>query len=306
MIRYIHANGASFFFFIIYIHILKGLYYGSYLNPRTFVWLSGSIIYILLMGTAFLGYVLPWGQMSFWGATVITNILTVIPICGQDIVHWVWGSFAITNATLSRFYSLHYLLPFMIALVSIYHIYILHKGGSSNLLGIKSFYQNKASFFPYFIIKDIFGLFLLLISFSFFVFFYPEFFNHSDNYVQANPLVTPPHIVPEWYLLPLYGILRSILDKTYGILIMFISILILFLFPLTDKSIIRNKNYKPLSRIFFFIFVINFIFLGYLGSQTPIYPFIELGVVCGHIHLLYVFFILPVISIYDLNYIKKR
>jgi ubiquinol-cytochrome c reductase cytochrome b subunit len=300
LIRYIHSNGASFFFFIIYIHILKGLYYGSYQYPRHLVWFSGIIIYILMMGTAFLGYVLPWGQMSYWAATVITNMLTVIPVIGKDIVYWVWGGYAINNATLARFFSLHYILPFVIAVIAIYHLYQLHKMGSGNEIGVKTSYFNKIAFFPYFAIKDIFGINILFIFYFIFLFFLPEVLGHSDNYIMANPLVTPSHIVPEWYFLPFYGILRSILDKTYGIIIMFISMIILFFLPMLDKTIIRSKSFKTLSRILFWLFTWNFLFLGYLGSQSPISPYIELGVICSHIHLLYFTWFLPIISIFDL------
>jgi quinol-cytochrome oxidoreductase complex cytochrome b subunit len=298
-IRYMHSNGASFFFFVIYIHILKGLYYGSYQYPRHIVWFSGIIIYILMMGTAFLGYVLPWGQMSYWAATVITNMVTVIPYVGKDVVYWVWGGYAINNATLARFFSLHYLLPFVIAVMAVYHIYQLHKMGSGNELGIKTHIYNKISFFPYFVIKDIFGIVVLLVLYSFFLFFLPEKLGHSDNYIMANPLVTPSHIVPEWYFLPFYGILRSILDKTYGIIIMFVSMIILFFLPFLDKNIIRTKTFKSVHRIFFWMFVFNFIFLGYLGSQAPISPYIELGVICSHLHLLYFTLLLPIISLFD-------
>jgi ubiquinol-cytochrome c reductase cytochrome b subunit len=298
-IRYIHMNGASFFFFVIYIHILKGIYYGSYYVPRVLVWITGCTIYVLLMGVAFLGYVLPWGQMSYWGATVITNLLTVFPVFGTDIVQWVWGGYSINNATLNRFYSLHYILPFLIVLLSMYHIYQLHKVGSSNELGLRSFYLNKSFFYPYFFLKDLFGVMLVLFLFCFFVFFFPEAFNHSDNYEQANPIVTPTHIVPEWYLLPFYSILRSILDKTYGIVIMFVSIFVLFILPYVDKSFLRNKAFKPLSRVFFWFFFLNFVFLGYLGSQTPVSPYIEIGLMCGHIHLFYFFFIIPINVLFE-------
>lgn len=299
LIRYIHSNGASFFFFVIYIHILKGLYYGSYQYPRHLVWFSGIIIYILMMGTAFLGYVLPWGQMSYRAATVITNMLTVIPFIGKDIVYWVWGGYAINNATLARFFSLHHLLPFVIAVLAVYHILQLHRMGSGNELGVKTQVYNKISFFPYFIIKDIFGMTLLLVFYSTFLFFLPEKLGHSDNYIMANPLVTPSHIVPEWYFLPFYGILRSILDKTYGIIIMFVSMIILFFLPMLDKNLIRTKAFKSAHRILFWVFVFNFIFLGYLGSQAPISPYIELGVISAHIHLLYFVLFLPVISLFD-------
>jgi ubiquinol-cytochrome c reductase cytochrome b subunit len=299
LIRYVHSNGASFFFFIIYIHILKGLYYGSYQYPRHIVWFSGIIIYILMMGTAFLGYVLPWGQMSYWAATVITNMLTVIPYVGKDIVYWVWGGYAINNATLARFFSLHYILPFVIAVIAVYHILQLHKMGSGNELGVRANVYNKISFFPYFIVKDIFGVTILLIGYFIFLFFLPEKLGHSDNYIMANPLVTPSHIVPEWYFLPFYGILRSILDKTYGIIIMFVSMIILFFLPMLDKNLIRSKTFKTAHRVLFWIFVFNFIFLGYLGSQAPVSPYIELGVISSHIHLLYFTLFLPTISLFD-------
>lgn len=302
LIRYVHANGASFFFFLVYIHILKGIYYGSYYFPRTLVWFTGVIIYILMMGTAFLGYVLPWGQMSYWAATVITNFVTVIPVVGKDIVYWVWGGYSINNATLNRFFSLHHLLPFVIALLSAYHIYQLHKSGSSNELGIRSHYLNKISFYPYFLVKDFFGLFIILFVFSIFVFFFPEAFNHSDNYIKANPLVTPAHIVPEWYFLPLYGILRSILNKTYGIIIMFVSLLVLFALPFVDKSLIKNKTFKPFNRTLFWFFSFNFLFLGYLGSQAPVYPYIEFGVICSHFHLLYFFLLIPLSVFFESSF----
>lgn len=302
LIRYIHANGASFFFFLVYIHILKGIYYGSYYFPRTLVWFTGCIIYILMMGTAFLGHVLPWGQMSYWAATVITNFVTVIPVVGKDIVYWIWGGYSINNATLNRFFSLHYLLPFVIALLSAYHIYQLHKSGSSNELGIRSHYLNKISFYPYFLVKDFFGLFIILFLFSIFVFFFPEAFNHSDNYIKANPLVTPAHIVPEWYFSPLYGILRSILNKTYGIIIMFVSLLVLFILPFVDKSLIKNKTFKPFNRTLFWFFSFNFLFLGYLGSQAPVYPYIEFGVICSHFHLLYFFLLIPLSVFFESSF----
>jgi len=252
-----------------------------------------------MMGTAFLGYVLPWGQMSYWAATVITNMLTVIPFVGKEIVYWVWGGYAINNATLARFFSLHYLLPFVIAIIAIYHLFQLHKMGSGNELGVKTNYLNKISFLPYFLIKDIFGICVLFIGYFTFLFFLPEALGHSDNYIMANPLVTPSHIVPEWYFLPFYGILRSILDKTYGIIIMFVSMIVLFFLPMLDKTNIRSKTFKVFHRFLFWIFVMNFIFLGYLGSQAPISPYIELGVISAHFHLLYFFLFIPVITLFD-------
>lgn len=306
LIRYLHSNGASLFFAVVYIHILRGLYYGSYSHPRTVVWFTGVIIYILMMGTAFLGYVLPWGQMSYWAATVITNFVTVIPVVGKDLLYWIWGGYSINNATLNRFYSLHFILPFVIAVLSLYHLYILHQTGSSNPLGIKAKRLEKIPFYPYFVIKDLLGLLVVLIPYSLLVFFYPEMLGHSDNYIKANPLVTPPHIVPEWYFLPLYGILRSILDKTYGLVVMFVSMLCLFTLPYLDKSYIKNKTYKPLQRKLFWFFLLNFLYLGYLGSQTPTYPIIEIGLVCAHFHLLYFFLLVPVLSLVDRVFIDKR
>jgi ubiquinol-cytochrome c reductase cytochrome b subunit len=306
LIRYMHSNGASFFFIMIYIHILKGIYYGSYQRPRMLVWFTGVIIYILMMGTAFLGYVLPWGQMSYWAATVITNFLTVIPYFGKDIVYWVWGGYSINNSTLNRFFSLHYLLPFVIAILSIYHIFQLHKAGSSNPLGVRTTKLDKINFYPFFLVKDLFGIFLSLIFYAIFVFFYPESLGHTDNYINANPLVTPAHIVPEWYFLPMYGILRSISSKTYGIILMFLSLIILFFLPFFDRELIKNKNYKPFHRIIFWVFVFNFLFLGYLGGQLPVSPYIELGLICSHIHLFYFIFFFATSSLNQNLYLNKR
>jgi len=284
------------------IQILSGFFLTMFYVPHidyAFNSIEHIIIYILMMGTAFLGHVLPWGQMSYWAATVITNMVTVIPFVGKDVVYWVWGGYAINNATLARFFSLHYILPFVIAVMAVYHILQLHKMGSGNELGIKANLYNKISFFPYFIVKDMFGITLLLIGYFIFLFFLPEKLGHSDNYIMANPLVTPSHIVPEWYFLPFYGILRSILDKTYGIIIMFVSMVILFFLPVLDKNIIRSKTFKVAHRAFFWLFVFNFIFLGYLGSQAPVSPYIELGVISTHIHLLYFTLFLPIISLFD-------
>ncbi len=300
LIRYSHSNGASFFFIMIYMHILRGMYYGSYQKPRMFVWFSGVLIYIIMMATAFLGYVLPWGQMSYWAATVITNLLTVIPYIGRDVVYWVWGGYSINNATLNRFFSLHYLLPFTIVIFMLYHVFQLHKAGSSNPLGIRSTKLDKINFYPFLLVKDLFGLLIVLIIFFIFVYYYPEVLGHTDNYIKANPLVTPSHIVPEWYFLPFYGILRSIESKTYGIILMFLSLFVLFLLPFLEKETVRNRSNKYINRMMFWFFTLNFIFLGYLGSQLPVYPYIELGVICSHIHLLY-FILLPIVSYTNYN-----
>jgi quinol-cytochrome oxidoreductase complex cytochrome b subunit len=301
LIRYLHSNGASFFFLIIYIHIGRGLYYNSYNYPRNLLWFSGILIYFLMMGTAFLGYVLPWGQMSYWAATVITNFLTVIPLIGKLVVYWVWGGYSINNATLNRFYTLHYILPFIIAVLVLYHLYILHQTSSNNALGVRTVKMDKVNFYPFYTTKDLFGLIVFLMFYLLFVFFYPESLSHSDNYINANPLVTPAHIVPEWYFLPFYGILRSISDKTYGIIIMFISIFCFVLLPFLDRSYIKSNVFKPLNRIFYWFFILNFIFLGYLGSQVPTEINILLGLIATHFHLLYIFYILPILNIFYRN-----
>lgn len=286
-IRYLHANGASFFFFVVYIHILRGIFYSSYQFPRTNLWISGITIYFLLMGTAFLGYVLPWGQMSFWAATVITNFLTVIPIVGEELVYWIWGGYSINNATLNRFFCLHFLLPFIVSILVILHLFLLHQTSSSTELQVKLNLNSKISFFPYFIIKDLVTVLLFSSFISIIIFYFPEIFNHSINYVPANPLVTPSHIVPEWYFLPFYAILRSILNKTLGIITMVVSMAILYVFPLLDQSISGTNIFRISYRKMFWLFTFNFVYLGFLGSQTAEYPCVEIGLLCTIIHLFY-------------------
>jgi len=261
LLRYAHANGASMFFIAVYIHTFRGLYYSSYTHPRQMLWIVGVLILVCMIITAFLGYVLPWGQMSYWGATVITNLLTAIPYVGNDIVRWLWGSFVISNATLHRFYSFHYIMPFVIvALVGI-HLMILHNVGSNNPMGI-SIKVDDEKFHPYYTSKDLLGVVVFLAFTSFFIFFWPNELGHPDNYVFANPLVTPPHIVPEWYFLPFYAILRSIPDKVGGVSVMFLSILTLFVVPYLLKPEIRSLTFRPLSRYLFWIFVFNCLILG--------------------------------------------
>ena len=256
LLRYIHANGASMFFIVVYIHTFRGIYYSSFLHPRQGLWVVGVFILLLMIITAFLGYVLPWGQMSFWGATVITNLITAVPVVGKNILIWLWGGFAINNATLNRFFSLHYLLPFIIiGLVGI-HILFLHEHGSNNPLGIISDFD-KSPFSPYYIIKDLYGIILFLIFFSIFIFFFPNTLGHPDNYLPANPLVTPPHIVPEWYFLPFYAILRSIPDKELGVIAMLASILSLLTLPFLIKPEIRSLTFRPISKVFFLDFCIK-------------------------------------------------
>jgi len=291
-LRYCHANGASMFFITVFIHIGRGLYYGSYAQPRGLVWSLGVVILLLMMATAFLGYVLVWGQMSFWAATVITNFFTAFPIVGDKIVTLLWGGFSVDNATLNRFFSLHYLLPFVIAGVVIVHMSVVHQDGSNNPLGIAST-TDKISFFPYFFIKDTLSLIALLLFFSFFVYFSPNTLGHSDNYIPGNPMVTPEHIVPEWYFLPAYAILRSIPNKLLGVLALFAAILVLFVLPFVNTSEVRSSLYRPLHQKFFWLLVIDYIMLGYLGQQVPESPFIEIGQVCSIYYFAYFLIIVP-------------
>ncbi len=274
MLRYMHANGASMFFLAVYIHMFRGLYYGSYKAPREVLWILGVIIYLLMMATAFFGYVLPWGQMSFWGATVITNLFTsldqIIPGVGTGIAHWLWGGFAVGDPTLNRFFSLHYLLPFVIAGVVGLHIWALHVPGNNNPLGIDvKGPQDTVSFHPYYTVKDAFYLSLFVIVFAVLVFYAPDFVGNPDNYTPANPLVTPPHIVPEWYLLPFYAMLRAIPQKLLGVLVLFGAILTLAFIPWLDTSKVRSSRFRPLMKQAFWVLVLDAILLGYLGSKEP-------------------------------------
>ena len=268
LIRYIHMNGASFFFIVVYIHIFRGLYYGSYKAPRELLWWLGIIILLLMMATAFMGYVLPWGQMSFWGATVITNLFSAIPLIGDNITQWLWGGYSVDNPTLSRFYTLHFLLPFLIVGVVVLHIVALHTHGSNNPLGIdKKGPQDSIPFHPFYTIKDLFGLSFALTIFFAVVFFAPDFLGHPDNYIPADPLKTPAHIVPEWYFLPFYAILRAIPDKLGGVIAMFSAIFVLFLLPWLDTSKVRSATFRPIYKILFWIFLIDTVVLGWVGSK---------------------------------------
>ena len=268
LLRYLHANGASMFFFAVYIHMFRGMYYGSYKNPREVLWIVGVLIFLAMMATAFMGYVLPWGQMSFWAATVITNLFSAIPLIGKEITQWMWGGFAVDNPTLNRFFSLHYLLPFMIAAVVVLHIWALHVPGNNNPLGIDvKKKQDTLPFHPYYTVKDSFALIVFFVLFAAFVFYAPNYLGHTDNYIKANPLVTPAHIVPEWYFLPFYAILRAIPDKLGGVIAMFGSIAVLFVLPWLDTSKVRSARFRPLYRQFFWILLAVCIGLGYLGSQ---------------------------------------
>ena len=278
LMRYIHMNGASMFFIVVYIHIFRGLYYGSYKQPRELLWILGVIILFLMMATAFMGYVLPWGQMSFWGATVITNLFSAVPVFGDQIVMWLWGGFAVDNPTLNRFFSLHYLLPFVIIGVVFLHVAALHITGSNNPLGIDpKGPQDTLPFHPYYTIKDTFGLGVFLIFFALFVFFAPNYLGHPDNYIPANPLVTPAHIVPEWYFLPFYAILRAVPDKLLGVVLMFGSIAVLFILPWLDTSKVRSARFRPIYKIFFWVLVLDCILLGYLGAKPAEGIYVDLG-----------------------------
>jgi ubiquinol-cytochrome c reductase cytochrome b/c1 subunit len=269
LLRYMHSNGASFFFIAVYLHIARGLYYGSYKAPREVLWLLGIVIYLLMMATGFLGYTLPWGQMSFWGATVITNFFSAIPFVGESITQWLWGSFAVDNSTLQRFFSLHYLLPFVIAGVVVLHIWALHVPGNNNPLGIDvKGPADTVPFHPYYTTKDGFWIALFLIAFSYFIFFAPNFLGHADNYVPANRLVTPAHIVPEWYYLPLYAILRSVPDKLFGVILMFGAIFVWAILPWLDTSRVRSNKFRPIMKQLFWILMVVIFLLGYLGAQT--------------------------------------
>jgi len=268
-LRYLHMNGASMFFLLVYMHILRGLYYGSYKSPRELLWIIGVIILLLMMATAFMGYVLPWGQMSFWGATVITNLFSAIPFIGEGIVELLWGGFSVDNPTLNRFFALHFLLPFLLVGIIVVHVIALHRHGSNNPTGIDLNKEDNIPFHPYYTSKDIFGLAIFLVIFMVFVFFYPNFFGEPDNYIPANPLSTPEHIVPEWYFLPYYAILRSIPDKLLGVILMFSSILILFIIPWLDTSKIKSANNRPIYKICFYIFLLSCLSLGWAGGQSP-------------------------------------
>ena len=299
LIRYLHSNTASAFFFLVYLHIGKGLYYGSYKAPRTLVWIIGTIIFITMMATAFLGYVLPYGQMSLWGATVITNLMSAIPWVGQDIVEFIWGGFSVSNATLNRFFSLHFVLPFILAALALMHLITLHDtAGSGNPLGVSGNYD-RVAFAPYFIFKDLITIFIFMWVLSLFVFFVPNFLGDSENYVMANPMQTPPAIVPEWYLLPFYAILRSIPNKLMGVIAMFSAILIILTMTFTDLAKLRGIQFKPFNKAVFFIFVGTLLILMVLGAKHVESPFIEFGQIATLIYFMYFLAIVPLSSLSD-------
>ena len=300
LLRYIHMNGASFFFIVVFIHIFRGLYYGSYKAPRELLWILGVLILLLMMATAFMGYVLPWGQMSFWGATVITNLFSAVPFIGDSIVTFLWGGFSVDNPTLNRFFALHYLMPFLIVGVVILHLVALHRFGSNNPIGIDpSGPQDTVPFHPYYTIKDFFGLSVFLTLFAAAIFFFPNFMGHPDNYIPANPMQTPAHIVPEWYFLPFYAILRAVPDKLGGVLAMFGAIAVLFILPWLDRSPIRSGNFRPIFKIFFWVFFADCIALGYLGGMPAEGIYVVLSRVATAWYFLHFLLILPLLSIIE-------
>jgi len=306
LLRYIHMNGASFFFIVTYTHLFRGLYYGSYKTPRELLWMLGVVILLLMMATAFMGYVLPWGQMSYWGATVITNLFSAIPIVGDSIVTWLWGGFAVGNPTLNRFFSLHYLLPFVIVGVVMLHLVALHQHGSNNPLGIdRKGPQDSIPFHPYYTIKDMFGLGVFLLFFAAMIFFWPNALGDSQNYVEANPLQTPPEIVPEWYFLPFYAILRSVPDlwfipaKLAGVLALFGSIGLLFVLPWLDRSRVRSARFRPIYKWCFWLLVLDALALGYVGAHRPEGFYIVLGRVATLYYYFHFLILLPLLGKFE-------
>ncbi|XWW92065.1 cytochrome b (mitochondrion) [Cordyceps javanica] len=299
LIRYLHSNTASAFFFLVYLHIGRGFYYGSYRSPRTLAWILGVVILILMMGIGFLGYVLPYGQMSLWGATVITNLISAIPWIGQDIVEFIWGGFSVNNATLNRFFALHFVLPFVLAALVIMHLIAVHEtAGASNPLGTPAYYD-RIPFAPYYLFKDLITIFLFMFGLSIFVFFMPNVLGDSENYIMANPMQTPAAIVPEWYLLPFYAILRSIPNKLLGVIAMFASLVILMVLPKTDLGITKGLQFRPLSKIAFYLFITNFLILLQLGAKHVESPFIEFGQISTALYFAYYLIIMPGISILE-------
>jgi ubiquinol-cytochrome c reductase cytochrome b subunit len=299
LIRYLHANTASAFFFLVYLHIGRGLYYASYRAPRTLAWVLGAIILILMMGIGFLGYVLPYGQMSLWGATVITNLISAIPWIGQDIVEFIWGGFSVNNAPLNRCFALHFVLPCVLAAWVLMHLIAVHESaGASNPLGVPGYYD-RIPFAPYYLFKDLITIFIFIFVLSLFVFFMPNVLGDSENYVMANPMQTPAAIVPEWYLLPFYAILRSIPNKLLGVIAMFAALVVILVLPITDLGTTKGLQFRPLSKIAFYVFVANFLILQQLGAKHVESPFIEFGQISTALYFAHFLIIVPVVSIIE-------
>lgn len=300
LIRYMHAVGASMFFVAVYLHIFRGLYYGSYKAPRELLWHIGIIIFLVMMATAFMGYVLPWGQMSYWGATVITNLFSAIPLVGDTIVSWLWGGFSVDNPTLNRFFSLHYLLPFVIVGLVLLHIVALHVHGSNNPKGIDvKPGKDTIPFHPYYTIKDFVGFGVYFLIFAFFIFYEPNYLGHPDNYIPADPLLTPAHIVPEWYFLPFYAILRAVPSKLGGVLLMLASILILFFLPWLDRSPVRSSSYRPWNKIAIMIFVVDCLILGYVGGKPAEEPYLTISRIAASYYFFHFLILVPLIAKYE-------
>jgi len=305
LIRYLHANTASAFFFLVYLHIGRGMYYGSYKSPRTLVWVIGTIMLIVMIATGFLGYVLPYGQMSLWGATVITNLMSAIPWLGKDIVEFIWGGFSVNNATLNRFFSLHYVFPFLLAVLVLLHLISLHdRAGSGNPLGVGN-YVDRITFSPYYTFKDLITIFIFIFVLSTFVFFAPNLLGDSDNYIMANPMQTPPAIVPEWYLLPFYAILRSIPNKLLGVIAMFSALIIIISMNFLDVHRFRGFQYKPLNKIVFYIFITIFLSLMILGAKHVESPYIELGQIFTSLYFIYFLVFIPFLNFLEYNLESK-
>ena len=303
-LRYMHANGASMFFIVVYLHLFRNLYYGSYASPREAVWILGVVILLLMILTAFIGYVLPWGQMSFWGATVITSLASAIPVVGVDVTHWLWGGFSVDNATLNRFFSLHYLLPFIIAGASILHIAALHQYGSNNPLGCLAT-VDKVSFYPYFFFKDLVGWVVFALFFSWFIFFAPNTLGHPDNYIPANPMSTPAHIVPEWYFLPVYAILRSIPNKLAGVLAIGLVFVSLLLLPFINTSPVRSATFRPLYKKLFWLFVADALLLGWIGCQPVEDPYVLIGQIASVYFFVYFLIAIPFLGKFETMLLQK-
>ena len=300
LLRYVHANGAAMFFLAVYIHMFRGMYYGSYKEPREVLWILGVILFLLMVVTGFMGYVLPWGQMSFWAATVITNLFSAIPVVGNAVVTWLWGGYAVGNPTLNRFYSLHYLLPFVIAGVVMLHIWALHVVGQNNPTGVEpKAEKDTVAFTPYATVKDGFFTGLFCVVLAWFVFYIPNYLGHTDNYIPANPGQTPTHIVPEWYYLPFYAILRAIPSKLLGVIALAASIILLAFLPWLDTSRVRSANYRPLYRQFLFVFFLVVIGLGYLGSQPPEGGYVIAARILTFYYFAFLLVILPLLGLFE-------
>lgn len=314
LMRYLHANGASMFFIVVYVHIFRGMFYGSYKKPRELLWIFGVLILLLMMATAFMGYVLPWGQMSFWGATVITNLFSAIPFVGDKIVTWLWGGFSVDNPTLNRFFALHYLLPFVIFAVAFLHVAALHICGSNNPLGVEpKTEKDTIPFHPYYTSKDLFGLTVFLIFYALIVFYNPNYLGHPDNYIPANPMATPAHIVPEWYFLPFYAILRAftidihipfthivlISSKLGGVILMFGAVAMIFLMPWLDRSPVRSALFRPMYRVAFWLFMLDCIVLGFIGSKPPEGIYVLIGQVATALYFVFFLIALPLLPRFE-------